>query len=431
MKNLFNILKIIIVFIVASLPLFSAEGEINSGDTAWMLIATGLVMMMTPAGLALFYGGLTRTKNALNTVGMSYVAFCIASVIWVLWGYTIAFGDTWGFIGSFKYFFLSNIGINEVHGTIPTLIFMAFQGMFAAIAVAIVSGSIVERMKYYSWMIFVGLWVTIVYSPMAHWVWGGGFLHKMGSLDFAGGTVIHISAGVSGLVLAILLGKRKEHELTTPSSIKLTVLGSALLWFGWFGFNGGSQLAADGLAAWAIVVTNTAASVGALGWIIVEYIYTKRITMLGTASGAIAGLVGITPAAGFVDLSGALIIGIVSGMVGYFGVFHLKHKLKYDDTLDAFGIHALAGLWGAIATGIFANPNINSAGVGALYGNPKLILIQIFASLIAIFYAAAGTYVCYKIVGLFTKGVRVHEKYETEGLDSSFHGESSFDAAKS
>lgn len=421
----------LLLFFLPTICLAAGEAATaQPGDTAWMLIATGLVMMMTPAGLALFYGGMTRSKNALNTVGMSYAAYCIGSLVWVLWGYSLAFGsDVGGMIGSLEHVFLHGIRVDSVTGKIPTLLYISFQGMFAAIAVAIVSGSVVERIKFSTWMVFSAFWVTFIYAPTAHWVWGGGFLSTSGNLDFAGGTVIHISAGVSGLVVAFMLGKREDYgiwDTNAPSSTKLTVLGSALLWFGWFGFNGGSALEANGLAASAILVTNIAASVGALGWMLTEWLLNKRTTMLGAASGAIAGLVGITPAAGYVDLTGGLIIGLLAGMIGYFGVFEIKKKFGYDDPLDAFGIHALAGIWGAIATGIFANPSVNPTGTGALYGNPKQILTQILGVVITIVFSVIGTFIVFKISALLTGGGRVDTEEEITGLDQTIHGEKSF-----
>ena len=294
--------------------------SINSGDTAWMLISSALVMLMTPAGLTLFYGGLTQRKSVLNTIGMSYTAFCTASVVWVVIGYSIAFSDGNQYFGYLDHFLLNGIGVNDVSGTIPTLLFVFFQGTFAAIAVALVSGSIIERVRYSTWFLFSILWVILVYSPITHWVWGEGFLYEMGELDFAGGTVIHVNAGISGLVLVYLLGNRSGFKNTSvrPASVKLMILGSALLWFGWFGFNGGSQLAADGIAANALLVTNVAAACGGLGWLFIEWFSTNsKPTLIGSASGVISGLVGITPAAGFVDVSGALVIGFGSGIVGY------------------------------------------------------------------------------------------------------------------
>ncbi|MEQ9310300.1 MAG: ammonium transporter [Balneolaceae bacterium] len=402
-----------------------AEATINTGDTAWLLIATALVMLMTPAGLALFYGGLTQNKHVLNTIGMSYMAFCTGTIVWIVVGYSLAFGEGNAFIGDLNNVLLKGIGVNDVSGSIPTLLFVAFQGTFAAIAVAIVSGSIIERVRFSTWGVFSVLWVIAVYAPIAHWVWGGGFLSESGEMDFAGGTVIHINAGVAGLVLSYLVGKRMEHsleEVRKPSSIKFMILGSALLWFGWFGFNGGSQLAADGIAANALLVTNIAACAGALVWLTIEWFIVKKPTLIGMASGAVSGLVGITPASGFVDVSGALAIGIISGLVGYWGVVHLKSMIKHDDTLDAFGIHGLVGIAGALLTGVFANPDVNG-GAGLLYGNPGQLWVQAKAVIITIAYSAVGTFIVWKIASLITRGDRIEEELELEGMDIGYHGE--------
>lgn len=403
--------------------------KLDGANTAWVLMATALVMLMTPAGLALFYGGMTRGKNLLNTIAMSFTAYAIASVVWVLWGYSLAFGaDVGGVIGSLT-LFLSDIKVTDIWatGNIPTLLFVAFQMTFAAIAVALASGSVIERFKITTWMVFVVIWITIVYAPIAHMVWGGGMLAKDGALDFAGGTVVHINAGVAGLVLAIMLGKRKDFgKAMFPSSVTLTVLGAVLLWFGWFGFNAGSELAADGIAANAFLVTNTAAAVASLSWMAVEYIVYKKYTLLGLASGLVAGLVAITPAAGFVDNTAAIVIGAVAGLVGFVGVNTIKKRFKYDDSLDAFGIHALAGIWGAIATGIFANPAVNSLGKGLLYGNPGQLLIQIKAIIVTIIFTAIGTAIAYSISSLITGGAKVSAEEESMGLDEATHGEKAF-----
>ena len=295
----------------------ASEG-INSGDTAWIIVSTALVMMMTPAGLALFYGGLSRYKNLLNTYAMTLVAYCLASVIWVMWGYSLAFGpDKAGIIGGLENAFLTGIGVNSVSGTIPTYVFVLFQMTFAGITVALVLGSIVDRMKFSSWIVFTVLWVTLIYAPIAHWVWGGGWMGNLGALDFAGGNVVHINAGVAGLVLSRMVGKRIGYgkEAMFPSSIALTALGAALLWFGWFGFNAGSQLAADGVAGSAFLVTNTSAAMGALAWMFIEWKVNKKPTILGMASGVVSGLVAITPAAGFVNMPASLIIGGVAGLL--------------------------------------------------------------------------------------------------------------------
>ena len=400
----------------------------NSGDTAWVLIATALVMLMTPAGLALFYGGLSNKKNVMNTVGMSYVAFCLATIVWVVAGYSIAFGPNGHPIfGSIENLFLKNIPINQLVGSIPEILFVSFQGVFAAIAVALVSGSVVGRLKFKSWIVFSILWVLFVYAPLVRMVWGEGLLHDLGELDFAGGTVIHINAGVAGLLLAILLGKRKAKNNIdpSPSSSKLTILGSALLWFGWFGFNAGSQLAADGIAANALLVTNVAACAGGLAWMATEWYFQKKPSILGLASGAISGLVGITPAAGYVGLDGALIIGLISGMVGYYGVVYLKKALNYDDTLDVFGIHGLVGIWGGMATGLFADPSINGEA-GLFYGNPYQLFPQLVVVVVTIAYSLAGTFILYKITGFLTRGTRVDEVTELIGIDDAYHKEKSF-----
>ena len=403
---------------------------INSGDTAWMLIASALVMLMTPAGLTLFYGGLTQRKSVLNTIGMSYTAFCTASVVWVVLGYSIAFSGDGAYFGNLDNFLLKGILVTDVEGTIPTLLFVFFQGTFAAIAVALVSGSIIERVRYSTWFVFSILWVILVYSPVTHWVWGGGFLSELGELDFAGGTVIHVNAGVAGLVLVYLLGNREGFKKTSvrPASVKLMILGSALLWFGWFGFNGGSQLAADGIAANALLVTNVAAACGGLAWLLIEWLTTNsKPTLIGSASGVVSGLVGITPAAGYVDVSGALFIGIGSGVVGYFGVVKLKKWLGYDDTLDVFGIHGLVGAFGAIATGIFANPLVNDGNAGLLYGNPGQVWIQIQSVFYVSVYSAVATYIIYKIISLVFGTGRVSEEVEKDGMDMAYHGERGFD----
>ncbi len=426
MRTLF-VISLVLIF---SQSLFGANAPtLNSGDTAWMLVSSALVMFMTPVGLALFYGGMTRYKNMLNTFTLSFVSYAIGSVLWMLWGYSLAFGnDIGGIIGNLSHLFLYGINVSDILGSIPTFVFVVFQMTFAAITVALISGSVVERMKFSSWVIFSILWLTFIYSPVCHWVWGGGFLGKLGALDFAGGTVVHINAGVSGLVLALMLGKRKGYgrEAMFPSSVILTAAGAAMLLFGWFGFNAGSELAADGLAGSAFLVTNTAACIGAIAWMFAEWIITKKPTLLGLASGLVAGLVAITPAAGFVDLTGSLIIGIGAGILGYIGVAVLKPKFGYDDSLDAFGVHGLCGIWGAIATGLFANPAINEAGKGLFYGNPHQLWIQIISVIVTIIYSAIGTLILGFITKLLTNGLRITEEEEIEGLDSSIHGEKAF-----
>jgi ammonium transporter, Amt family len=408
---------------------FAGEG-LDTGDTAWMIVATALVMIMTPAGLALFYGGMSRYKNLLNTFAMTFVAYCLGSIVWVMWGYTLAFGpDTGGLIGGLQHLFLNGIGPGDVSGTIPTYTFIMFQMTFAGITVALVLGSAVDRMKFSSWVVFTVLWLTFVYSPMCHWVWGGGWIGEMGALDFAGGNVVHINAGVAGLVLALVLGRRMGYgkEAMFPSSITLTALGAAMLWFGWFGFNAGSQLAADGIAASAFMVTNTSAAMGALAWMFAEWIVDKKPTVLGLASGVVAGLVGITPAAGFVGLPAALAIGLGAGLLGYISVAKLKHRLGYDDSLDAFGVHGVCGMWGAIATGLFANPAITEGAAGLFYGNPGQLWIQILSIIGTIIFAAVATLIVIGITSLLTGGLRVGKDDEIQGLDSAIHGERGFE----
>jgi len=385
---------------------------------------------MTPAGLALFYGGMSRSKNLLNTFAMTFVAYCLTSVIWMIWGYSIAFGpDQAGITGSLANLFMTGIGVDSLSGSIPTYVFALFQMTFACITVALVLGSIVDRMKFSSWIVFTALWVTFIYCPIAHWVWGGGWMGTMGALDFAGGTVVHINAGVAGLVLSLVLGKRIGYgkEAMFPSSIALTALGAALLWFGWFGFNAGSQLAADGVAGSAFMVTNTSAAMGALAWMSAEWLVDKKPTVLGLASGIVAGLVAITPAAGFVNMPASLLIGFGAGLLGFYSVAKLKQKLGYDDSLDAFGVHGMCGVWGALATGLFANPAINEAGRGLFYGNPKQLWIQIVSILATAIFTAVGTLVVVYITRWLTGGLRVEEENEIIGLDNSIHGERAFE----
>ena len=414
------------------MPFSTAFGadQLNTGDTAWMIVSTALVMMMTPAGLALFYGGMSRYKNILNTFAMTVVAYCLASVVWVAWGYTLAFGpDIHGLIGGMNFLMLKGIGTGSLTGTIPTNIFLLFQMTFACITVALVIGSVVDRLKFSAWIVFSVLWVTLIYCPIAHWVWGGGWMANLGALDFAGGTVVHINAGVAGLVVALMLGKRVGYgkEAMFPSSVTLTALGAALLWFGWFGFNAGSQLHADGVAGSAFLVTNTSAAMAALAWMSAEWITTQKPTLLGLASGIVAGLVAITPAAGFVGLPASLLIGLVAGFLGFYSVTKLKPKMGYDDSLDAFGVHGLCGIWGALATGLFADPKITEGAAGLFFGNPKQLGIQAIAVLATALYTAVGTVVIVWITKLATGGLRVANEEEVEGLDSSLHGERAFE----
>jgi Amt family ammonium transporter len=416
--------------LAAGSPAGAAEAALNSGDTAWMIVAAALVMMMTPAGLALFYGGMSRYKNLLNTLAMTFVAYCLTSVVWVLWGYSLAFGpDQAGIIGGLDFVFLSGVTPASLEGTIPTSVFALFQMTFACITVALVLGSVVDRMKFSAWIVFTVLWVTFVYAPVAHWVWGKGWMAAMGALDFAGGTVVHINAGVAGLVLALVLGKRIGYgkEAMFPSSIALTALGAALLWFGWFGFNAGSALAADGLAGSAFLATNTSAAAAALAWMFAEWFATKKPTVLGIASGVVAGLVAITPAAGFVGVGASILIGLAAGALGFFSVSKLKHRLGYDDSLDAFGVHGMCGTLGALATGLFANPAVNPAGTGAFFGNPAQLWVQVVSIAATAAFTAVGTLAVVMVTKALTRGLRVDEENEMVGLDSAVHGERAFE----
>ncbi|WP_370005681.1 ammonium transporter [Methanothermobacter sp. KEPCO 2] len=404
------------------------DAVLNSGDTAWMLISTALVMLMTVPGVALFYGGLTKKENVLNTMFLSLIAFAVTSLIWVLYGYQFAFGtDIMGLIGSPANLFMNGIGVDklaELAPTIPDFLYIAFQLTFAAITVALISGAIVERMKFSAWLAFVALWVSLVYVPVAHWVWGGGFLAQLGALDFAGGTVVHINSGVAALALVYLLGKRKDTRLL-PHNLGYSVIGAALLWFGWFGFNAGSALTAGGLAASAFLVTNTAAAAGMISWVIIDYLKTGKPTVLGGISGAVAGLVAITPAAGFVTVPAAIIIGLVTSAISYLAISYLKPRIGYDDALDVFGIHGMSGIWGSVATGIFAAPFINELGTGLIYGNPGQMTAQVIAVVIVAVYSFIVTLVIGKLLDL-TVGLRVTEKEEIEGLDTHLHEETGY-----
>ncbi len=402
------------------LPSFAfAEDALNSGDTAWMLVATAFVMLMTPAGLALFYGGLTRSKNVLNTMGMSLGAYAVGTLVWVVVGYSIAFGDG-DIIGTGKVM-LTNIASDTLKGSIPELLFVAFQGTFAAIAVAIASGSMIERVKFSTYIVFAALWVALVYAPVTHWAWGGGETLNFGEMDFAGGTVVHLNAGIAGFVVAMILGRRRDYGKVAikPFSPVLVVLGASLLWFGWFGFNAGSQLASDGVAASAFLVTNVAASLGVIGWIIAEWFVYKKATLIGGASGAVAGLVAITPASGSAGVDGAIIIGLVGGAIGFWGVAKLKNMFKVDDALDAFWIHGLVGIWGSIATAIFIAPYAMSEG----YNMASQLLSQAKAIGLTTIYSAVVTAVVYFIASALTGGGRVDDESESRGLDETVHGE--------
>ncbi|MHB8917009.1 MAG: ammonium transporter [Desulfocucumaceae bacterium] len=411
---------------------WAAEAEIDSGDTTFILMSAALVMIMTP-GLAFFYGGMVRKKNVLSTIMQSFIVICLVSVQWVLFGYSLAFGpDVNHIVGALSWLGLNGVGPEpnaDYAATIPHTVFMVFQLMFAIITAALITGSIAERMRFPAFLAFILLWTSLVYDPLAHWVWGvGGWIRELGALDFAGGTVVHISSGVSGLIAALVLGRRKGYgsEAMAPHQLPFTVLGAALLWFGWFGFNAGSALAANGLAASAFVVTNTAAAMAGLGWVFAEWVHHGKPTMLGAASGAVAGLVAITPASGYVSPLSAIAIGLVGGVVCYLAVSVVKKKFGYDDSLDAFGVHGFGGTWGALATGIFASKAVNEAGAdGLLFGNPAQLGIQAIGVVTTIAFAAIATLVILKLVGLVTQ-LRVSGEEEEIGLDITLHGEDAY-----
>jgi Amt family ammonium transporter len=409
-----------------------APTKIDKGDTAWMLTSSALVLMMTAPGLALFYGGMVRQKNALATLMQSFIIMAVISIQWVLWGYSLAFGpDKGGIIGGLEWVGLRGVGAEPFDAyskTIPHQAFMLFQMMFAIITPALITGAFAERKKFSAFLVFTVLWATVVYDPLAHWVWGdGGWLKTLGALDFAGGTVVHISSGVSALVCAVVLGKRKGygHQPMQPHNLPMTVMGAALLWFGWFGFNAGSALEANGLAASAFLATNTAAAAAALGWMFTEWATRGKPTVLGAASGAVAGLVAITPASGYVGPVSALIIGAVAGAVCYMAC-NLKSRLGYDDSLDVVGVHGVGGTWGALATGLFASKLVNDAGAdGLFFGNPAQLRTQVIAVLATYALAAVLTWVVLKVVDAMV-GLRVADEDEVAGLDLSQHSETAY-----
>ncbi|MBU3121250.1 ammonium transporter [Acinetobacter soli] len=403
-------------------PAPAATPKMDSGDTAWILISTALVLLMTIPGLALFYGGMVRKKNVLSTMAHSFVAAAIVSLVWVVIGYTLAFSPGNAFVGGLDKIMLSGITTTALSGTIPEILFVIFQMTFAIITVAIISGSVAERMKFGAFVAFITIWVIVVYAPITHWVWGGGWLGSDGALDFAGGTVVHINSGVAGLVAAYMLGKRigLGKESMAPHNLALTVIGASLLWVGWFGFNGGSALAANGAAGYALVTTQVAAASAALSWGLVEKVVRGKTSLLGLLSGAVAGLVVITPAAGFVTVSGALIMGLIGGAVCFWGISGLKRILKADDSLDAFGLHAVGGIAGAILTAVFASPFI--MGDKAPASVVHQLWIQIEGVLATIAYSAVLTFIILKVIDVII-GIRVTSDDERMGLDLSQHGE--------
>ncbi len=404
---------------------------INTGDTAWMLIATALVILMTIPGLAMFYSGLIRRHNVLNTMLLSFVTFAIVSVLWFIFGYDLVFGtDVSGLIGAIQNPFFNGVleskTLASLAPTIPTGLFAIFQMTFAAITVALISGAIVERMKFSAWLAFVPIWLILVYVPIAHWMWGGGFLAQLGALDFAGGIVVHLSSGVAALALVLLLGVRKDMRLL-PHHLGYTVIGAGLLWFGWFGFNAGSALGANNVAVSAMIVTNISAAVGLLTWMLMDKINTGKPTLLGALSGAVAGLASITPAAGYVNITAAICIGFVASILSYYAVSHIKPRLGYDDALDVFGIHGVCGIVGSLAVGIFALPAINSVltSGGLITGNIGLLVSQFIAIVVVGAYAFGMTWIIGKVLDK-TLGLRVKDEDEIQGLDVNLHEESGY-----
>ena len=422
--GLFTLLFSLSVFAEGTAPV------INTGDTAWILMSSAMVLLMTMPALGLFYGGMVRKKNILSTFYYSFGAAIVISILWVVCLYSLSFGgtDIKGFIGNLDKILLKGVDMASIYPTapsIPELVFSFFQLTFAIITVALISGALVERMRFSTWLVFAAIWSIVVYAPLAHLVWNPeGYLFKLGALDFAGGLVVHISSGVSALVACIMLGERVRYkkEAMMPSNIPFVFIGASLLWFGWFGFNGGSALGANALAGSAALVTNTCAAVAALTWMLIEWKVSGKPSIIGAASGLVAGLVAITPAAGFVDFGAAIIMGIIVSILCYFFVVKVKKHFNYDDSLDAFGIHGVGGTWGAIATGLFANPKVNSLGTGLFYGNAKQLTIQLISVGIAYGIAIVGTFIIVFVIKKFMK-LRVEPQEEINGLDLVLHGE--------
>jgi Amt family ammonium transporter len=402
----------------------------NAGDTVFVLLSAALVMFMTP-GLALFYGGLVRNKKVLGTIMQSFILLCVITLEWVLIGYSMSFGpDMGGIIGSLDWFALKGVGMEpsvSYGTTVPHLAFMIFQCMFAIITPALITGAFAERLKFGAFLLFSLLWAILVYNPLCHWAWGGGWMGKMGALDFAGGTVVHISSGAAAFIAALVIGKRKGFGVTPymPHNLPMTITGASLLWFGWFGFNAGSALSANGLAANAFVVTHISAAVAALSWVFAEWIHSGKPTTLGAASGAVAGLVAITPACGYVGPVSAIIIGLIAGALCFAGVM-MKSKFGYDDSLDVVGIHGLGGIWGALATGLFASTAINPAGANGLFsGNPGQLWIQFVSVAGTMAFSFIMTFIILKLIDLVI-GLRVSVEDEERGLDLSLHNETGY-----
>ena len=427
-KVLFGYLGLALTAVLAASgdALAAETPKLDTGDTAWMLTSTVLVLMMTIPGVALFYGGMVRKKNVLATVVQSFAVTCVMTVLWMIVGYSLAFTDGGAanaFVGGLDKMLLRGIGVDTLSGTIPETVFMTFQMTFAIITPALITGALADRMKFSSLLVFLSLWMILVYAPITHWVWGGGFLGDAGVLDFAGGTVVHINSGVAALVGCIVLGKRRGYgtENMAPHNLVLSVIGASMLWVGWFGFNAGSAVAANGGAGMAMAVTQIAAATAAVSWMVVEWIFRGKPSVLGIISGAVAGLVAITPASGYVDPFGALIIGLAAGLVCYWGAVVLKPKMGYDDTLDVFGVHGLGGITGALLTGVFAVEAIGGTP-GLLEGNAGQVLIQLEGIIATIVYCAIATFIILKVVGA-VMGLRVDEESEVGGLDYSLHGE--------
>jgi len=428
-RSFCSLLPAVVMLLMPVLALAADDKpKIDSGDTAWMLTSTALVLMMTIPGLALFYGGMVRKKNVLATIAQSFAVVCLVSVLWLILGYSLAFTPGSTVLGGASRVFMAGLGVDSISDlakTIPESVYMCFQLTFAVITPALIAGAFAERMKFSAMMWFVGLWSLVVYAPIAHWVWGGGFLGDWGVLDFAGGTVVHINAGVAGLVCAMVLGKRRGFgtENMAPHNLVLSVIGASLLWVGWFGFNAGSAAAANGSAGMAMAVTQFATAAAALTWMCAEWMTRGKPSVLGIISGAVAGLVAITPASGFVNPAGSLVIGIVAGLCCFWGATGLKHAMGYDDSLDAFGVHGVGGFVGAILTGVFAVEAIGGAGKkGLIDGNAGQVLTQLWGCLVCMAWCAIATFVILKLVDALI-GLRVTTEEEIEGLDINLHGE--------
>ncbi|HEX6999219.1 MAG TPA: ammonium transporter [Gammaproteobacteria bacterium] len=414
--------------LLVAMPALAGAEDLDSGNTAWMLTSTALVLFMTIPGLSLFYAGMVRAKNALSVMMQCFTITCLVSVLWSLYLYSLAFGDDIGsFIGALNKAFMSGVGYDSVSGSIPETVFATFQMTFAIITPALIVGAFAERMKFSGLLWFIAIWVTVVYAPVAHWVWGGGWLGSLGVKDFAGGTVVHINAGIAGLVAALVLGKRRGYPTTPmkPSNLVITMVGAGMLWVGWFGFNAGSELAADGVAGMAMIVTQIATAAAALTWMFAEWMAHGKPSALGLVSGAVGGLVAITPAAGFVGPMGALVIGIAAGFLCYIAVVKVKRALGYDDSLDVFGVHGVGGIVGAILTGVFVDARFGGAGLAEGVGIGKQVALQALGIGVTIVYCAVVSFIILKVVDAIV-GLRVSEEHEQEGLDLVLHDEQGY-----